>query len=59
MSEQKPAPKLVSPYMTFATEVKSQIKREHPDMKMTDLIKIVDLKWKQLSKDERKAYDGQ
>mmetsp|Transcript_67027 Transcript_67027/g.106585 ORF Transcript_67027/g.106585 Transcript_67027/m.106585 type:complete len:304 (-) Transcript_67027:155-1066(-) len=43
-------------YFLFAQEVRDQIKTDNPELKMTEIAKVIGAKWKELSDDQKKPY---
>jgi len=46
-----------SAYALFLKEVKEEIKKDNPKMKMADVLKIVSERWKQLNSQEKAKYN--
>lgn len=46
----------LSAYIMFTSEIREQTKKEHPDMPMTELSKVMGAKWKTLTADEKVPY---
>lgn len=45
-----------NPYMFYQAEVRDSVKKEHPELKMTDIAKKIGLKWKALNDSEKQPY---
>eukprot|EP00960_Hanusia_phi_P047941 758684-Hanusia_phi.AAC.1 len=54
------APKrALSAYMLFANEVRADVVKKNPEMKMTEISKIIGDKWKALSADGKKKFENE
>ena len=52
------APKgALSAFMYFSNEVRDKIRKENPDMKLTDVSKKIGEQWKALSEEDKKPYN--
>merc|ERR1712154_6382 len=45
-----------SSYLLFSNDVRSEFVASNPGKKITEISKLIGLKWKELSEDERKVY---
>ena len=43
-------------YFFYCAEIRPQLTQQHPDMKMTEMAKVLGGKWKELSADEKQKY---
>ena len=43
-------------YFFYTNEIRPQVKEQHPDMKVTEMAKVMGSKWKELSADEKQKY---
>ena len=43
-------------YFFYTNAIRPQVKEQHPDMKVTEMAKVMGSKWKELSADEKQKY---
>ena len=43
-------------YMMFATEKRKQIQKDKPELKMTEISKLLGVEWRGLSEDEKSPF---
>jgi len=48
-----------SSYFLFGNSVRAQIKKENPDLKVTEIAKLIGEQWGKLSEDEKKPFNAQ
>jgi hypothetical protein len=48
--------KPLSSYMIFCSEKREEAKKQNPDMKLTEISKVLGAEWKELSDKEKKVY---
>ena len=46
-----------SSFFYFSNEIRPQIKRQHPDMKVAEMGKLIGGKWKELPADQKQKYE--
>jgi len=49
--------KNMSAYMFYCQERRPQMKKDNPELKFTEITKLISPEWKALSKDDKKKYD--
>ena len=56
--KQKTGPKrATTAYFYYAGEMRERVKAENPDLKITEMAKVIGAKWKALSDDEKQKYN--
>mmetsp|Transcript_54005 Transcript_54005/g.142926 ORF Transcript_54005/g.142926 Transcript_54005/m.142926 type:complete len:332 (-) Transcript_54005:228-1223(-) len=49
----------LSAYMLYANAIRPEIVKQHPDMKMTEVVKVISAKWKDVNPEEKARYEAE